>query len=87
MATGTTQLGALGLVMNMIVLWNTIYMDAVLGQLPAEGHELPDEDVARLSPLVYEHINTLGRFSFSVPKAVTLGELRALRDPNDDLDD
>jgi hypothetical protein len=29
----------------------------------------------------------LGRYSFSVPEAVTRGELRALRDPNDDLDD
>jgi TnpA family transposase len=26
------QLGALGLVVNMIVLWNTIYMEAVLSQ-------------------------------------------------------
>jgi TnpA family transposase len=26
-------LAALGLVVNMIVLWNTIYMEAVLGQL------------------------------------------------------
>jgi TnpA family transposase len=27
------QLGALGLVLNVIVLWNTIYMDAALSQL------------------------------------------------------
>ena len=31
------QLGALGLVVNVIVLWNTIYMDAALDQLRAEG--------------------------------------------------
>ena len=37
------------------------------------------EDVARLLPLVYEHINMLGRYSFSVPEAVTRGELRAAR--------
>lgn len=29
----------------------------------------------------------LGRYSFSVPEAVTRGELRGLRDPNDDRDD
>jgi hypothetical protein len=28
------QLGAVGLVVNMIVLWNTIYMEAALTQLP-----------------------------------------------------
>jgi TnpA family transposase len=31
------QLGALGLVVNMIVLWNTIYTEAVLEQLQKEG--------------------------------------------------
>jgi hypothetical protein len=75
------QLGALGLVLNMIVLWNTIYVEAVLNQLRAEG--VNDEDVARLSPLLHEHINMLGRYSFSVPEAVAKGELRPLRDPAD----
>lgn len=32
------QLSALGLVVNMIVLWNTLYMDAVLAQLRSEGY-------------------------------------------------
>ena len=31
------QLGALGLVVNIIVLWNTIYIDAALAQLRQEG--------------------------------------------------
>jgi TnpA family transposase len=31
------QLSALGLVVNVIVLWNTIYMDAALSQLRLEG--------------------------------------------------
>jgi len=55
------QLGALGLVVNIIVLWNTLYIDAALQQLRAEGSPVQPEDVARLSPLVYEHINLLGR--------------------------
>ncbi len=49
------QLGALGLVLNMIVLWNTSYMEAALNQLRADGFEVRDEDVARLSPLLHEH--------------------------------
>ena len=58
------QLGALGLVVNAIILWNTIYMDAALDQLRGEGIGVRDEDVARLSPLVHEHINMLGRYAF-----------------------
>jgi TnpA family transposase len=76
------QLGALGLVLNIIVLWNTIYIDAVLTQLRQEGFLVRDEDVARLSPLIFEHINMLGRYSFAIPEAVLRGELRQLRHPD-----
>ena len=34
------QLGALGLIVNAIVLWNTIYMDAALNQLRSEGFQV-----------------------------------------------
>ena len=78
------QLGALGLVLNMIVLWNTSYMEAALNQLRADGFEVKDEDVARLSPLLHEHINMLGHYSFLVPDAVAKGELRPLRNPASD---
>ena len=66
---------------NVIALWNTLYMEAVLTQLRQEGYPVRDEDVARLSPLIFEHINLLGRYSFTVPEAVIRGELRPLRDP------
>ena len=77
------QLGALGLVVNMIVLWNTIYMQAALDQLRAEGFPVLAEDVAHLSPHIFDHINMLGRYSFSIPESVSRGELRPLRNPAD----
>jgi len=77
------QLGAPGLVVNMIVLWNTIYLQAALEQLRAEDYPVREEDVVRLSPLGHEHINLLGRYSFAVPEAVARGELRPLRNPAD----
>jgi TnpA family transposase len=73
------QLSALGLAVNIIVLWNTLYMDAVLNQLRTEGYGVRPEDEARLSPFGHEHINMLGRYSFAVPDAVVRGELRPLR--------
>lgn len=75
------QLGALGLVVNLIVLWNTIYIDTALNRLRAEGHVILDEDVARLSPLGFRHINMLGRYASTIPDMVARGELRPLRDP------
>lgn len=65
----------------MVVLWNTIYMDAALDQLRAEGHKARPEDVARLSPLGHAHVNMLGRYAFTLPDTVARGELRPLRDP------
>ena len=58
-------------------------LEAALNQLRAGGYPVKDEDVARLSPLLHEHINMLGRYSFSVPEAVAKGELRPPRDPSD----
>src|SRR5882724_592679 len=81
------QLGALGLVVNVIILWNTLYINAALEQLASEGHPVRPEDVARLSPLVFDHINLLGRYAFSVPEAVQRGELRPLRTANDLLNE
>jgi TnpA family transposase len=78
------QLGALGLVLNMIVLWNTIYIEAALNQLKKEGYTIRDEDVARLSPLIHDHIHMPGRYSFFMPEEVKKGELRPLRDPASD---
>jgi hypothetical protein len=75
------QLGSLGLVVNVIVLWNTIYMDAALNQLRAEGLDARVEDVARLSPLGFDHINMLGRYAFILSDPIARGELRPLRDP------
>ncbi|MFI6063370.1 Tn3 family transposase, partial [Streptomyces sp. NPDC051286] len=81
------QLGALGLVLNAIVLWTTKYIDAAVAQLKADCHEIRDEDIARLSPLKHANLNVLGRYSFtaSTPAA---GALRPLRDPETpELDD
>ncbi len=80
------QLGALGLVVNAIVLWNTRYMDAVLSKLQADGDAIADADARRLSPLVHKHLNFLGRYHFSLPGDVRGGELRELRDPNAGLE-
>jgi TnpA family transposase len=55
------QLGSLGLVTNVIILWNTLYMESVLNQFRQGGYTMLDKDVPRLSPLIHEHINMLGR--------------------------
>ena len=77
------QLGALGLVLNAIVVWNTRYMGLALDELRAAGMRIDADDLERLSPLTHHHIHLDGRYSFTLPEPLTHGELRPLRDPND----
>ena len=85
------QLGALGLVLNAVVLWNSRYLDAAVTQLRAhlpKDRQVLEEDVTRLSPLGHKHINTLGRYSFTASQPHD--GLRPLRDPtfpDDGVDD
>jgi len=72
------QLGALGLVVNAVVLWNTVYMQDALDHLRENGMPVSDSDIAGLSPLRYEHINVLGHYSFTLADAVLAGEHRPL---------
>ncbi len=73
------QLSALGLVTNIVVLWNTLYMDAALNHLQHHGHIVLPDDIAHLSPLIFKHINFLGRYDFSLPEAIQRGQMRSLR--------
>jgi len=51
------QLGALGLALNAVVLFNTLCIDAAVKQLAADGFPVTDDLVARLSPIQFDHIN------------------------------
>ena len=73
------QLGALGLVLNCVVLRNTYYIDLAVARLRADSHTVNDDDVARLSAYMRKQINVHGTYSFA--RADTAGQPRPLRDP------
>ena len=75
------QLGALGLVLNCVVLWTTVYLDAAVRQLRAQGYPVLEEDMARLSPFVSRHLGVHGTYSFVLPDLAP-GAIRDLRDPD-----
>jgi hypothetical protein len=72
------QLGALGLVVNAIIVWNTRYIESALQVLRNRGHTIDNDDISRLSPLGHKHINIVGRYSFVLPEEVKDGQLRTL---------
>jgi TnpA family transposase len=73
------QLGALGLVLNILVLWNTRYMNLAIEHLRTNNFPVLQQDLVRLSPLTHSHINLLGRYSLILPENIRKGELRPLR--------
>ena len=77
------QLNALGLVLNALILWNTLYIDRAIDHLRHQGLDINPEDLARLSPLGHIHINMLGRYYFELAEALQKGGFRPLPDPND----
>ena len=75
------QLGTLGLVLNCVVLWTTVYLDAAVRQLRAQGYPVLEEDMARLSPFVSRHLGVHGTYSFVLPDLAP-GAIRDLRNPD-----
>jgi TnpA family transposase len=80
------QLGALGLALNVVVHWNAVYMQEALGKIAGAGTDIDPADVARLSPLMWRHINFLGNYDFSLPDTVANGGFRPLRELNSEWD-
>ncbi len=77
------QFGALGPVINCVVLWNTFYIDLAIKELQKQGRHVNDADIARLSPHIRAHINVYGTYSFTRPDACHKSRpLRPLKTPN-----
>ena len=73
------QLGTLGLVVNMIVLWNTLYIQKALDHLRTTGMAIREEDLLRLTPLGFDRIRLTGRYDFTLTAQPESGGLRPLR--------
>ncbi|GAA0382808.1 Tn3 family transposase [Micromonospora fiedleri] len=74
------QLGALGLVLNCVTLWNTLYLDHAMDTLRTQGYPVRDADAARLSVYQHAHLNVHGHYSFVLPDLA--GGRRPLRNPD-----
>lgn len=75
------QAACLNLIVNAVVVWNTVYMQAAIAQLRKEGHTITDEDSKHLSAARFGHTNRLGRYRFDVASGRRRKRLRPLRKP------
>ena len=68
----------LNLAVTAIILWNTVYLARAVDELRSHGETLPDELLAHVAPLGWEHIAFNGDY---VWPAEPLGAFRPLRNP------
>lgn len=61
----THSFSCLAILHNAIVVWNLTQLPAVLERLKARGHVITDEDLALVSPLLWKHVNPLGRYDIT----------------------
>lgn len=72
------QLNTLSLVTNAIIYWNTVYLEKIVTQMQSEGFDCSDDMIGKLSPLMFEHINFVGKYTFQYNEALENGHLRPL---------
>ena len=75
------KLGALGLTLNAIALWNATYIQATLDQLICDGWDISQPDIARVSPLAFK-TSTSSADMPSIYRRPSPRALRPLRNPN-----
>lgn len=57
------RMSCLSLLINGIVAWNTYYIGKIVEQLRKKGHQITDEILFHISPLMHRHINPYGVYS------------------------
>jgi Tn3 transposase DDE domain len=69
----------LNLLVAAIVLWNTRYLGRAVDALRDHGHTIPDELLAHVWPLAWDHINLTGDYTWSGGRPPDPDRLRDLR--------
>ena len=62
------QVACLNFVTNAVVIFNTVYIANIIRDLKTEGIDIREDELARLWPSRFSHINFLGTYHFDPEK-------------------
>ena len=74
-----TVVRSLNLITNIVLVWNTVYIQEIIKQLHQEGLVIDENDFEFISPAPFAHINRLGKYSFNTNPDLGDNGLRPLR--------
>src|SRR4051812_36105908 len=77
--SSTADMPGLSLVTAAIIHWNTVYLDLAVRRLRTDGIAVPDEKLAHIAPLEWEHISLTGDYDWAAASPPP-GGFRPLRD-------
>ena len=69
----------LALVTAAIVLWNTVYLGRALDAVRRRGNSVPDELLAHLAPVGWQHINLTGDYLWGTDASLGPDRFRQLK--------
>lgn len=69
----------LNVLVSMVSVWNTVYLQRAIAHLESEGTVIPHEILQRISPLGFEHINLTGDYVWRQEDLPPEGEFLPLR--------
>jgi TnpA family transposase len=55
----------LSLLSNAILVWNTVHISNIVSRLRENDHSIPDETLAKVSPLLSKHVIVNGMYDFA----------------------
>lgn len=56
----------LAIVVNAIIVWNTVYTQHVLDELRSGGELITTSEIEHISPLAHQHIHLYGHYPFDL---------------------
>jgi TnpA family transposase len=73
---------SLNLLANIVMVWNTVYIQEIISELKKDGVEINENDYQHISPAPFEYINRLGKYNFKNELKLGINGLRDLRKPD-----
>jgi TnpA family transposase len=73
------QAACITLLSNLVIIWNTKYIEIVINELKKSGKVIRDKDIQYITPCRFGHINKYGKYNFELENGLKNGQFRRIK--------